>query len=52
MVSIKRARENPSKIHNKTEINNLPDQVFKALMTRMLTEFGKRVEEHRILTRN
>ena len=30
---------------NKTEINNLPDKEFKALVIRMLIEFGKRRDE-------
>ena len=31
---------------NKTEINNLPDKEFKALIIRMLTELGKIMDEH------
>ena len=38
---------------NKTEINNLPGKEFKALIIRMLTEYGKRIDKlMRILTRN
>ena len=30
----------------KTNINNLPDKKYKALVIRMLNELGKRIEEH------
>ena len=43
---MKRQEKNPEKINNKTEINNLPDKEFKALMIRMLTELRKRIDEH------
>ena len=36
--------QNPEKT-NETEIN-LPDKEFKALVIRMLTELGKRIDEH------
>ena len=32
-------------INNETEINNLPDKEFQALVIRMLTELGKRIDE-------
>ena len=51
MILIERARENFSK-NNETEINNLPDKEFKALVMIMLTELGKRIYEHRISTRD
>ena len=28
------------------EINNLPDKDFKAIVIRMLTKLGKRIDEH------
>ena len=28
------------------EIGNLPDKDFRAVVTKILTEFGKRIEEH------
>ena len=31
---------------NETEINNLPDKEFKALVIRMLTELGKGIDEY------
>ena len=34
------------------EITNLQNKEFKALVVRVLTEIGKRTDEHRILTRN
>lgn len=30
---------------NETEINNLPDKELKALVIRMLTELGKRIDK-------
>ena len=36
-------RETSDKAANKT--NNLPDKEFKALIIRMLTELGKRINE-------
>ena len=30
----------------KKPINNLPDKEFKALETRMLTDLGKRIDQH------
>ena len=34
------------------ETDNLPDKGFKTLIIRMITELGKRIDEHRILTGN
>ena len=31
---------------NETEVSNLPDKEFKAIAIQMLTELGKRIEEH------
>ena len=45
-ISTERARKNPWKTTNETEINNLLDKEFKALVVRMLTELGKRIDEH------
>ena len=43
----------PEKTINETEKYNLPDKVFKALVIRMLTELGKRIDKHsENLTRN
>ena len=38
--------KNPEKNPNETDINNLPHKVFKAIVKRMLTKFGKRMNEH------
>ena len=38
----KRTLKNP----NETEINNLPDKEFREVAIRMLTELGKRTDEH------
>ena len=48
VVSIERTRKKkkPEKTTNETEINNLPDEQFKVLVIRMLTELGKRIGEH------
>ena len=37
---------------NETYINNLPAKEFKTIVIRMLTEFERRTNEHRILTKN
>ena len=42
---MKEQGKNPEKTTNETEISNLPDKMFKALVTRMLTELGKRIDE-------
>ena len=49
MISIKSKRKllnNNKENHNETEINNLPDREFKALVIRMSTELGGKVDEH------
>lgn len=51
-VPNERTRRKSEKTINETEINYLPDKEFKALVIKMLTELGKRIKEHRILTRN
>ena len=43
---LKEQEKNPEKINNETEINNLPGKIFKALVIPMLTELGKRKEQH------
>ena len=45
-ISNERTRKTPEKITKKTQINNLPDKEFKALVIRMLTELGKRIDKH------
>ena len=37
--------KNPEKSTDGTEINNLPDEAFKTLVIRMLTELGERIDE-------
>ena len=43
---MKEKGKNPEKSTNETEINNLPDEGFKALVIRTLRELGKRIDEH------
>ena len=43
---MKEQKKSPEKINNETEINNLPDKEFKTLLLIMLTELGKRIDEH------
>ena len=43
---MKEQEKNPDKTTNETEINNLLGKEFKDLVTRMLTELGKRINEH------
>ena len=38
-------RKKPKKTTNLTEINNLPDKYFKALVIRTLTKLGERIDE-------
>lgn len=38
--------KNPQNIINETEINNIPDKEFKAIIIRMITELGERINEH------
>ena len=45
-VSVERTGENPEKTTNETEIDNLQDEELNALAIRMLTELGKRIDEH------
>ena len=45
--------KNKEKTANETEINNLSETEFKALVIKMLIELGKRIDEHsEILTMN
>lgn len=39
------SNERTRKKCNETEINNLPDKEFKAIVVRMLTEPGERIDE-------
>ena len=54
MSQLKEQEKTPKKkTTNETEINNLLDKEFKALVITMLTELRKRIDEQgRILTRN
>ena len=50
-TQLKRQEKTPEKINNET--NNLPDKEFKALVIKMLTKLGKRIDVHvKILTKN
>ena len=49
MISFKSKRKllnNKRETHNETDMNNLPDREFKALVIRMSTELGEKVDEH------
>ena len=46
MREAKEQGKTPEKTTNETEINNLPNKVFKALVIRMITEIGKRINKH------
>ena len=43
---LKEQEKTPAKINNKTEINDLPDKEFKALVIKMSSELGKRIDIH------
>ena len=43
---LKEKEKTTEKTNNETEIKNLPDKGFKTLVIRMLTELGKRIDEH------
>ena len=45
-VSNQRRRKNPEKTCKETKINKVPDKQFNAQVKRMLTELGKRTDEH------
>ena len=42
----KQQEKTPENLNDETEISNLPDKEFKVLVLRMLTELGKRIDEH------
>lgn len=44
--------KNKGKTAHQTEINNLSDPEFKSLVIRMLTEFGKTIDEHNEIFNN
>ena len=46
LPQLKEQEKNPEETTNETEINNLLDKEFKALVRRMLTELGKRLDKH------
>ena len=46
LFQMKEQEKNPDKTTNETEINNLPDKEFKALIIRMLIELRKRTDEN------
>ena len=45
MSQMKEHAETTTKDQNKTEINNMPDGEFKAMMIKILTGHEKRVQE-------
>ena len=46
MFQLKEQEKTPEKTTNETEINNSPDKELKALAIKILTELGKRIDEH------
>ena len=46
MFQMKEQDKTPEKNPTETETNNLPDKEFKAIVIKMLTELGKRIDEH------
>ena len=46
LPQLKEQEKNSEETTNETEINNLLDKEFKALVRRMLTELGKRLDKH------
>ena len=45
MFQMKEQGKNLEKTPNEAEINNSPDKELKAIVVRMLTELGKRINE-------
>lgn len=46
LLSIERASENPWKINDEEGVGNILDKESKTLVIKMLTELGKRIDEH------
>ena len=46
MFQIKEQDKSSGKELNKIEINSLPDKEYKLMVIRMLTELGRRINEH------
>ena len=46
MSQLTEHEKTPEKTTNETEINNLPDEEFKALVIRMVTELRRRIDEY------
>ena len=45
IFQVREQDKTPEKELKKTEINNLPDKEFKQIVIRMLTDFGRRMDE-------
>ena len=43
---MKEQEKTPEKIINEIKVNKLPNEEFKALVIRILTELGKRIDEN------
>ena len=43
---LKEQEKTPEKIINEIKVNKLPNEEFKALVIRILTELGKRIDEN------
>ena len=46
LFHLKEQEKTPEKTSKETEINNLPNKELKALVIRMLTDLGKRINDH------
>lgn len=46
IFQIKGQDKTPRKDPNKMEVSNIPDKDFKIIVIKMLTELGKKMEEH------
>ena len=46
MFQMKEQDKTPENDINEMEINNQPDKEFKVMVIKMLTELGRRIDEH------
>ena len=46
MLQMKEQDKIPGKNPNETEINNLPDEKFKVMVTKIFTDLRRRMDEH------
>ena len=46
MFQMKKQDTTSEKVLNETEINNLPDKLFKVMIIQMLTKLGIKIDKH------